>query len=88
MSVYVDDMFAPFGRMKMSHLMADTTEELLAMADALGLRREWLQHGGTAREHFDVSMSKREQAIGFGAVALTARDLARMRIRKREGVTP
>ncbi len=32
MAFYVDDMEARFGRMKMCHMIADTTEELLEMA--------------------------------------------------------
>lgn len=87
MSVYVDDMYlypmGEFGRMKMSHMMADTTEELLAMADRIGVARRWLQHAGTPGEHFDIAMSKRATAIAAGAIAMTCDDLARWRIAKR-----
>ena len=47
MTVYVDNMQAPFGRMKMCHMVADTSEELLAMADKIGVQRKWLQKAGT-----------------------------------------
>ena len=43
MSVYVDDMEAGFGRMVMCHMWADTLDELLEMADAIGVQRKWLQ---------------------------------------------
>lgn len=55
MSVYVDDMRAPFGRMVMSHMIADTHEELLEMADRVGVALKWIQHPGKLRrEHFDI----------------------------------
>lgn len=42
--VYVDDMYkypiGRFGRMKMSHLIADTTDELLEMVDKIGVDRK------------------------------------------------
>lgn len=80
MSVYIDNFYitggGDFGRMKMSHMIADTREELFAMVDMLGLQRRWIQSYGTAREHFDVSMSKREQAIKLGAIAIPFRELA------------
>jgi hypothetical protein len=42
--VYVDDMYkspmGQFGRMKMSHMIADTTEELLQMADKIGVKKK------------------------------------------------
>ncbi|WP_139804442.1 DUF4031 domain-containing protein [Pseudomonas aeruginosa] len=70
MAVYVDDMNATFGRMKMCHMLADTTEELLAMADKIGVQRKWIQHAGTIKEHFDICLSKKSAALAAGAQAL------------------
>jgi NRPS condensation-like uncharacterized protein len=75
-SVYVDDMEAPFGRMKMCHMVADSTEELLAMVDRIGVQRKWIQKVGTNREHFDIALSKKALAVQAGAVAITLRQLA------------
>jgi hypothetical protein len=61
--------------MVMCHMLADSTEELLAMADAIGVARKWLQKPGTASEHFDICKSKRALAVRAGAVELTMRDL-------------
>ena len=81
MAVYVDDMHkTPMGRlgyMKMSHMIADTREELLAMADRIGLSQRWLQYPGTPKEHFDVSLSYRAKAVAAGAIEISMRDLAR-----------
>ena len=60
--LYVDHARIPYGRMLMSHLMADTPEELREMAGKLKMER-WIQHPGTPKEHLDVSESKREEAI-------------------------
>jgi hypothetical protein len=69
-SVYVDDMQAPFGRMKMCHMYADTHEELVAMADKIGVARKWIQYPGhPVREHFDICLSKRARALAHGAIA-------------------
>jgi len=38
-TVYVDDMRAPFGRLVMCHMIADTDGELLEMADRIGVQR-------------------------------------------------
>jgi hypothetical protein len=86
MPVYVDDMhrtlMGEFGRMKMSHMIADTPAELLAMADTIGLNRKWIQKAGTAWEHFDVSKALRAKAVAAGAIEITMRDLAH-KIRER-----
>jgi len=80
MAVYVDDMQAPFGGMKMCHMIADTREELIAMVDTIGVNRKWIQKAGTPREHFDICLSKRKLAVAAGAVEVSMRELVeRMR---------
>jgi len=78
--VYVDDMYAislgAFGRMKMSHMMADTTDELLAMVDKIGVKRKWLQKPETKLEHFDISLAKRKLAIEKGTIPVSMRQLS------------
>lgn len=80
MSVYVDDMNAPFGRMKMCHMIADTHDELVRMADAIGVKRKWIQYEGTAREHFDICQSMKRKAISLGAIEIPMRELAKKHI--------
>jgi hypothetical protein len=89
--VYVDDMYlwpmGKYGRMKMSHMIADTHEELVDMAFRIGVKKRWIQHQGTPGEHFDVCMSARQAAINCGAVPITLRQCAAMSMRRRvEGV--
>ena len=72
MTVYVDDMLASYGRMKMCHMIADTEEELHAMADKIGVHRKWYQGPPKTRHmHYDIALSKRELAIKNGAVEIT-----------------
>ena len=73
MPVYVDDAFIPYGRMKMCHMIADTEEELHAMADTVGLRRQWFQPG--SKPHYDLCKSKRNKAIRQGAIPVTTKEL-------------
>lgn len=70
MTVYVDDMEIPFNGMKMCHMIADTDQELHEMADAIGLKRSWYQG-----DHYDVSLSKKQEALDHGAEAISWRDL-------------
>jgi len=73
--VYVDNMYnspvGKFGRMKMSHMLADTSDELLEMATTIGVDHKWIQNAGTVREHFDICMSKRKKAVKAGAKEIT-----------------
>ena len=70
MAVYVDDMAAPFGRMVMFHMVADTDDELHAMADRIGVARRWHQKPGTPHSHYDICKAKRAQAVAHGAVEI------------------
>lgn len=85
MTVFVDDAFIPFQSMQMSHMIAETSEELHSMADAIGLKRSWYQDKGSF-PHYDVSERKRELAIQHGAVPLTQRELVQkvQQLRKRK----
>jgi hypothetical protein len=79
MAVYVDNYYETGVRyrgMKMCHMIADTKEELLKMADAIGVQRKWLQNPGTCNEHFDICYSKRVKAISLGAKEINFRQYA------------
>ena len=77
MTVYVDDVRHPSGRMVMCHLWADTLDELLAMVDRIGVDRKWIQghptlshgkHRDAAWVHFDISLGVKAKALAAGAV--------------------
>jgi hypothetical protein len=55
--------------MVMCHMIADTPEELRAMAVRIGLALKWFQRRASA-PHFDVCKSKRAAAIAAGAIEL------------------
>ena len=82
--VYVDNFPGRYGRMKMCHMIADTTDELLKMVDKIGVDRKWIQDAGTYKEHFDICMSKRKLAVQFGAREINMREYAQM-IKNRTG---
>lgn len=65
--VYVDNMEAPFGRMIMCHMFADTHEELVEMVDKIKINRKWIQYEGTYKEHFDICKAKKKLAVENGA---------------------
>lgn len=92
MSVYVDDGRHPYGRLRMAHLIADSLEELHAMADRVGLERRWFQHEASF-PHYDLCRAKRARALDAGAIPVDRRGLARALRRIRaaaasRGLTP
>lgn len=78
MTVYVDNMRAHYGRMRMCHMIADTDDELRRMASRIGVADRW--HQG---DHFDVCLTKRAAAVAAGAIEISQRTLGVMVIRRR-----
>ena len=68
MSVYVDRLVtSPGWRYKQScHMIADSLEELHAMADAIGHKRGWFQK--RSFPHYDMVASRRTLAVKLGAI--------------------
>jgi len=83
MAVYVDDMRASYGRMLMCHMIADTDEELHAMAARIGVARKWHQAPPKHSSHYDIALSKRAIAVQAGAVEITWKQAGAMNARRR-----
>lgn len=72
MAVYVDPMVDHGKRIgragpRWCHMIADSLDELHAMADRIGLRRTWFQNGSLP--HYDIGTGRvRALAVAFGAV--------------------
>jgi hypothetical protein len=72
---YVDKGKIPYrGRMKMSHMLADSVGELMEMAEKVGLKPEWFQPYPVP--HFDLCQTKRKMALDFGAKEIGWRETA------------
>ena len=70
MTVYIDDAVQHWRDQRWAHLMADTLPELHAMAARLGIPRRAFQNK-LSGAHYDVPAPLREQAIAFGARAIS-----------------
>jgi hypothetical protein len=92
MTVYVDSVApcqpnAKWRHRESCHMFADTHDELMDMARRMGLRPAWLQSAGTHTEHFDLTENRRRQAIGYGAVSVTRRDMGNIILGKTDAKT-
>lgn len=89
MAVYVDKMMpcVPNARWRHDeacHLVADTLPELHEFARRLGLKRSWFQN--KRMPHYDLTRSKREQALRLGASEINNKDFVALMRRHQEGV--
>lgn len=79
MTAYVDELqdwgWKMYGRKVDScHLIADTPEELHAFASRLGCQRRHAQTSRMGNLHYDLTRSRRAQALLLGAKQLDRRD--------------
>jgi len=79
MAVYVDDAVTLWRGQRWAHLMADTLDELHAMAERLGIPRRAFQNK-TSGAHYDVPAPLREEAVRLGAIPIS-RHLDRTQVR-------
>lgn len=56
-------------------MVADSNQELFAMARKLGLSGTHVQRSGSGIVHFDLTPAKRQQAINLGAIEVSAKEL-------------
>lgn len=86
MTVYVDKAMHTLGRLQLGHMIADTPAELHAMAQRLGIGRHYQGPDKASFPHYDVCLSKREQAVRYlGAVRLDRREFAQAMRRIKDG---
>ncbi len=85
MAVYVDDAHIPYAGRRWSHMVGESAEELHRAAEALGLRREWVQDRGRTL-HYDLPEEWRQRAIEeHVATPISWRELVRGRHRMAAG---
>jgi hypothetical protein len=80
MTVYVDPLMdhgwiLRGESVRSCHMFTDALdlEELHAIARRIGCRRSWFQEG-KRMPHYDLTMLRRQEAIGCGAVPVTRRE--------------
>ena len=94
LSVYVHDLIA-WGRvrgggrnMRWTHMIADTLDELHAMAAAIGMKRAWFQGPPKHRDaHYDLTPRRRAAAVHLGAIECDRRTFV-SHMRRLRGLPP
>ena len=74
MAVYVNKLRRRFGGLSLCHLLADSLDELHAMATRIGLEPSLFNRDRIP--HYDLSLTKRREAISAGAVEIDRQQLA------------
>jgi hypothetical protein len=76
MTIYVDQLpSSGWGKWNGgAHMLANDLDELHAMADRIGLKREWFQ-GNTTFAHYDLTRPKRALAVQAGATRIELGEL-------------
>lgn len=74
--VYVGSREYIYRNMLMSHMIADTLDELHGMAHKLGIRNNFQDKPG--KPHYDISKAKKQQAIKLGAIEISDKEIVRI----------
>lgn len=72
--VYVGKNEYKYRRMIMSHMAADTLEELHAMAKTIGVARRHFQNK-KGKPHYDICKEMKQKAIEAGAIEVRDREI-------------
>ncbi len=75
--IYVGKNEYKYGRMIMSHMIADSLDELHEMADQLGINRKHFQDK-PKRPHYDVCKSNKKKAIKLGAKEVSDKEIVKI----------
>ncbi len=76
MTVYIDNARHRYGDLMLSHMVADTLEELHAMARSIGVAPVFFSE--RRHPHYDVCVAKRKLAIEKGAKEVTEREILQL----------
>ena len=63
--IYIGKNEYKYGRMLMSHMIADTLNELHTMAAVLNIPRKYFQNK-KGKPHYDICKSKKKEALSWG----------------------
>jgi hypothetical protein len=75
--VYVGKNEYKYGRMIMSHMVADTLEELHLMAENIWIAKRHFQNK-KGKPHYDICKQNKQKALELGAIEVDDRDLIRL----------
>ena len=75
--LYVGKNEYKYGRMIMSHMVADTLEELHLMAENIGIAKRHFQNK-KGKPHYDICKQNKQKALELGAIEVDDRDLIRL----------
>lgn len=75
--VYVGKKEYKYGRMIMSHMVADSLDELHEMARSIGIDIRHFQNKKD-RPHYDICKTKKQIAIHKGAIEVSDREIIKI----------
>lgn len=75
--VYIGKNEYRYGRMKMSHMAAETLEELHEMAQKIGVSKRHFQNK-FGKPHYDICQKMKKKAIELGAMEVSDKELIKL----------